>query len=76
MTARDVARALPVVPNRTRYQFICALRRELRRLGIPFVQATYDAGGNCNVCGESGRCPNLHTAEELLKLAAAPATPP
>lgn len=38
---------------------------ELRRRGIPHAPAQYDAGGNCLTCGEGGRCPGVHTFEEI-----------
>ena len=38
---------------------------ELRRRGIPHSLAQYDAGGNCLTCGEGGRCPGVHTFEEI-----------
>ena len=38
---------------------------ELRRRGIPHSPAQYDAGGNCLTCGEGGRCPGVHTFEEI-----------
>ena len=38
---------------------------ELRRRGIPHSPAQYDAGGNCLTCGECGRCPGVHTFEEI-----------
>jgi len=38
---------------------------ELRRRGIPHSPAHYDTGGNCLTCGESGRCPGVHTFEEI-----------
>ena len=42
---------------------------ELRRRGIPHSPAQYDAGGNCLTCGEAGRCPGVHTFEEIQKAA-------
>lgn len=42
---------------------------ELRRRGIPHSPAHYDAGGNCLTCGECGRCPGVHTFEEIQKAA-------
>ena len=44
---------------------------ELRRRGIPHSPAQYDAGGNCLTCGEGGRCPGVHTFEEIQKAARA-----
>lgn len=31
------------------------------------VDTEYDEGLNCLVCGESGRCPGKHTADEVKK---------
>lgn len=42
---------------------------ELRRRGIPHSPAQYDAGGNCLTCGEGGRCPGVHTSEEIQNAA-------
>ena len=42
---------------------------ELRRRGIPHAPAQYDAGGNCLTCGECGRCPGVHTFEEIQQAA-------
>jgi len=42
---------------------------ELRRRGIPHSPAQYDAGGNCLTCGEGGRCPGVHTFEEIQQAA-------
>lgn len=42
-----------------------AVSAELRRRGIPHSPAQYDAGGNCLTCGEAGRCPGVHTFEEI-----------
>lgn len=44
---------------------------ELRRRGIPHSPAQYDAGGNCLTCGECGRCPGVHTFEEIQNAARA-----
>jgi hypothetical protein len=38
---------------------------ELRRRGIPHSPAQYDSAGNCLTCGEAGRCPGVHTFEEI-----------
>jgi hypothetical protein len=42
---------------------------ELRRRGIPHSPAQYDTAGNCLTCGECGRCPGVHTFEEIQKAA-------
>lgn len=41
----------------------------LRRMGIPHSPAQYDKAGNCLTCGECGRCPGVHTFEEIQKAA-------
>lgn len=38
---------------------------ELVAKGVTPIQAFYDEGMNCLICGESGRCPGWHTPEEL-----------
>jgi hypothetical protein len=42
-----------------------AVSAVLRRMGFPHSPAQYDAGGNCLTCGECGRCPGVHTFEEI-----------
>lgn len=46
-----------------------ALSAELRRLGIPHSPAQYDKAGDCLTCGEAGRCPGVHTFEEIQNAA-------
>lgn len=65
-TARDWAELVPArVGGYTRGQWTHAVRTILRKNGIPYGNATYDEAKNCNVCGEAGRCPGVHTLEEL-----------
>lgn len=49
--------------------FIAAISVELRRQGIPHSPAQYDEAGNCLTCGECGRCPGVHTFEEIQQAA-------
>jgi len=49
----------------TRPQFMYRLRAILRKEGVPYGNATYDEAGNCRVCGEAGRCPGVHTLDEI-----------
>jgi len=65
MKAQEVVDSMPQKQYGTRRAFVLALRRELKSRGLPFGRATYDAAGNCRVCGESGRCPGLHTLDEI-----------
>jgi hypothetical protein len=65
--AIDIADAIPFKPNRTRGQFVRAVKNALRKRGIPYVDASLDAGGNCRICGEAGRCPGVHTVDELAE---------
>ena len=44
---------------------IAAVSSVLRKMGIPHSPAQYDAAGNCLTCGEAGRCPGVHTFEEI-----------
>jgi len=41
-------------------QFSANYRRRLVRAGHKPIRATYDAAGNCRICGECGRCPGWH----------------
>ena len=52
-------------------EMIQDISAELRRRGIPHSPAQYDAGGNCLTCGEGGRCPGVHTFEEIQQAARA-----
>ena len=51
--------------------FAEAIAARLRKLGIPNSPAQYDEAGNCLTCGECGRCPGVHTFEEILEAARA-----
>ena len=42
-----------------------AVRRVLRGLSYETIDATFDDAGNCTVCGEAGRCPGVHTLDEV-----------
>jgi hypothetical protein len=37
-----------------------SILKAYRDRGIEPVRATYDAAGNCTICGECGRCPGWH----------------
>lgn len=50
---------------RTREEHIAHMSAKLRRRGIPHSPAQYDSAGNCLTCGEAGRCPGVHTFEEI-----------
>jgi hypothetical protein len=65
--AIDITDSIPFKPNRTRGQFVRAVKAALRKRGIPYVDASLDAAGNCRICGESGRCPGVHTVDELAE---------
>jgi len=32
------------------------------------IPARYDKAGNCEICGEAGRCPGWHTPDDLEEL--------
>ena len=49
--------------------YTAAISVELRRQGIPHSPAQYDESGNCLTCGECGRCPGVHTFEEIQQAA-------
>jgi hypothetical protein len=50
-------------PSRTAHHK--ALKKALESQGFNLKKATYDYAGNCNICGECGRCPGYHTLEEV-----------
>ena len=52
-----------------REEYTQALARVLIGHGVRFRFTDKDAAGNCPTCGEAGRCPGLHTLEELEKAA-------
>ncbi len=62
--AIDYAEGLPY-PYPSHRAFTAALRAKLRRNGVPYGNATYDDAGDCRVCGEAGRCPGVHTLDEI-----------
>lgn len=64
-TVIDITDSIPFKPNRTRGQYTRAVKNALRKRGIPYVEASFDEDGNCRICGESGRCPGVHTPYEL-----------
>ena len=65
MTAAALIAQMPPRTYASRAGFRSAVRRWIvRKTGRQPVAATEDAAGNCLVCGESGRCPGWHTAEE------------
>lgn len=41
------------------------LSATLRAQGVPHSAAQYDESGKCLTCGESERCPGVHTFEEI-----------
>jgi hypothetical protein len=45
------------------------------RAGVA-VRATYDSAGNCQICGEAGRCLGWHLPEEVERVANASAPAP
>lgn len=56
-------------PFANRVFYTSAISVELRRQGIPHSPAQYDEAGNCLTCGECGRCPGVHTFEEIQQAA-------
>lgn len=54
---------------RGREEHIAHLSAKLRERGIPHSPAQYDSAGNCLTCGECGRCPGVHTFEEIQNAA-------
>jgi len=52
----------------TRAQYISQVKRKLLAQGYQPVRAIYDAGGNCVICGEAGRCPGWHTERQHAEI--------
>ena len=50
-------------------QYTDTISAALRRRGIPHAPAQYDGKGVCLTCGDSGRCPGVHTFEEIQEAA-------
>jgi hypothetical protein len=46
--------------SRTREQIVNLNRALIKAAGYHAVEPKEDAGGNCKVCGEAGRCPGVH----------------
>jgi hypothetical protein len=49
----------------TRAEYLRTVRRALILAGEKPIKAFYDEAGNCEICGEAGRCPGWHTPEDL-----------
>lgn len=49
----------------TRAKYTAKVKRELESQGYQPVKAVYDAGGNCTICGEAGRCPGWHKPSDI-----------
>lgn len=53
--------------DRTHAAYAKFYRRQLIARGFDPFPATYDAGGNCYLCGEGGRCPGWHYSQEATR---------
>jgi hypothetical protein len=53
--------------DRSRAGFAKFYRAGLIHAGFDPFPATYDEDGNCYLCGECGRCPGWHYAEEATR---------
>lgn len=62
--AMDVARRRWSGTYSSHKVYTAAIRAILREAGETCVPAEYDSGENCLICGESGRCPGVHTLAE------------
>jgi hypothetical protein len=58
--------SIPQYPTREEHQE--KVKQEILAAGKVPIQAIYDAGKNCLLCGEAGRCPGWHTKDEMKKL--------
>jgi len=67
MKAVDIIERLPAKPCGSRDEFHRRVHRAIREAGHKPVRAEYDQAGNCITCGEAGRCPGWHTADELRR---------
>lgn len=66
LTAMQAAELVPYQLARTRLEFLAEVRQILKTARVPFRAAVYDPyTGNCLFCGECGRCPGVHTLEEV-----------
>ena len=49
---------------RTRQGYRRVVTRWFEQAGYQTVMASYDAAGNCTICGEAGRCAGVHIKEK------------
>jgi hypothetical protein len=52
--------------NRTRKNYSAYFRSCLVAAGRVPIMASYDAAGNCTLCGEAGRCSGWHWKGETI----------
>lgn len=64
----DIMEKNPPEKPLTAVEYKRHVKRTLDKLNIPAVKATYMEDGNCAFCGEAGRCPGWHSAEEVKAL--------
>lgn len=51
---------IPEKPFTTRKGYQNFIRRYFEQRGFTIHPAKFDAAGNCEYCGEAGRCPGVH----------------
>lgn len=57
-----------IANTKNRKTFMAGEKRRISREGKTPIKATYDKAGDCVFCGEAGRCPGWHTANEIKTL--------
>jgi hypothetical protein len=66
MSIFELLQKHPIRGFRSGEDYSMAVRELLLRLGYTPVRASFDSAGNCEICGECGRCPGWHTQSEQL----------
>ena len=67
MSIFDLLQAHPIKGFASHEDYSMAVRELLLRLGHTPVRAPFDSAGNCEICGECGRCPGWHIPSEKLR---------
>jgi hypothetical protein len=63
--AIEIIDALPHKTFNSDRAFFRRNYQAIKRAGYQPVKATYDRAGNCEICGEAGRCPGWHTLYDV-----------
>ncbi len=67
MSIFDLLQAHPIKGFASCEAYSMAVRELLLRFGQTPIRSNFDSAGNCEICGECGRCPGWHTQAEQLR---------